>query len=436
MPWGRGLKDFRYVSTRQPLAMSQPITFRHQNYTPGGPTSPVLWRKAERFRPDGSAEFRDRMAQVAAALRSKQIARVILIHGTFSGDDTLGLAAGIETWSKALGGVYRLVRKNLFDLIVRERGNYTRSYTRLLAKALASGPTAPIAVERFIWSGENNHIGRAHAAVKLIDHLSKAPDKKAGDGPKFASAAEQNGTVPFAEAFSSDARTTPAANDGVTLCLGHSHGGNVLALVTQLLAAGPDKVAAFFDAAEPYWCDPSNGQVDLDVWPRVRDRLLAGDGAALAQRLDVVSLGSPILYGWDLAGCRRLLHIMSHRPNAEAPDEHHARFVPRWGDVLFATGGDLIAQLGIAGTNLPVPWGLSRTRDANLRLSKLLAANVEPAKQWERWKVGSRVHDTSTTVLADFGPLWGIGINHAFGHAVYTQRQWMLWLFEEIARQL
>jgi hypothetical protein len=79
--------------------------------------------------------------------------------------------------------------------------------------------------------------------------------------------------------------------------------------------------------------------------------------------LDVVTLGTPVRYGWDAAGYGNLLHFIHHRPVDGLPDDR-APFLPSAEDILQAKQGDCVQQLGIAGTNFTPPaWAwLADTR--------------------------------------------------------------------------
>jgi len=78
-------------------------------------------------------------------------------------------------------------------------------------------------------------------------------------------------------------------------------------------------------------------------------------------RLDVVTLGTPVRYGWDADGYGNLLHFIHHRPDDGLPDDR-APFLPSAEDILQAKQGDCVQQLGIAGTNFTPPAWLADTR--------------------------------------------------------------------------
>jgi hypothetical protein len=269
----------------------------------------------------------------------------------------------------------------------------------------------------FHWSSENCHIGRANAAVRLIDELHSLqlpPGKR-------------------------------------VLLWGHSHAGNVFALMTNLLGGDREKIEAFFDAAEPFYRWPLFHKIDLPVWTRVRERLLEGatrgvrpaaaartadtavapegravapEGDAVAPGVDIVTFGTPLRYGWDAAGCGRLLHVVYHHPAASCP-EYRAPFPPKLPDVLAAVDGDYVQQFGIAGTNI-MPSSLTwRSCWADWRLNRLLQPGLRARDLLGRLRHGCRVPDAGTTLLVDYGPLPGHIAQHLAGHAVYTRLDWL-----------
>ena len=54
-------------------------------------------------------------------------------------------------------------------------------------------------------------------------------------------------------------------------------------------------------------------QADLAATARHIEPLLADHSLMNGAALDVVTMGTPVRYGWDLSGMGRLLHIVNHR---------------------------------------------------------------------------------------------------------------------------
>lgn len=331
-------------------------------------------------------------------MREADVAGMYLVHGTFVGGDALGIVAEIARFLPGLDGplseMGRLVVENLFGSV----GNYTSTHVQLLVEGLGQPPEA-LPVRIFSWSSQNDHIGRADGAVRLIDEISRLK-------------------IP---------------GDRRLLLWGHSHAGNVFALVTNLLAADKGLRREFFRAARSYYRWPT-GCVDIPVWERVRRLLNRREVESWCPQLDLVTFGTPIRYGWDSGGYSRLLNFINHRPAAGLPD-YLAPFPPTPEHVLDAYDGDYVQQFGIAGTNLPPGWIAWRTFNADRRLGKLLEADVTPNSPLARLQVGARVPDEGTTLLVDYGSP-GVPLpQHHAGHAVYTRPDWLLFHAEETARE-
>jgi hypothetical protein len=249
----------------------------------------------------------------------------------------------------------------------------------------------------------NHHISRADAAVRLIDALAE-------------SAAVQS-----------------AASDQRTLLLAHSHGGNALAIVSNLLGADAEGRVEFFDAARVFHGDAEDVARDVSAWRRVEQLLSEPSHPIRSMRLDMVTFGTPVRYGWDTAGCAKLMHVTNHRPGRE--DATHAtRYPPNLWRLLLGKEGDFIQQVGVAGTNLPplpIAW---KTFLADRRLGRLLERGLP--RHWirQRLKHGMRVPHEGTTLLIEYEDPDRLPFRHLLGHAVYTRSRWMALHCELIAK--
>jgi hypothetical protein len=336
---------------------------------------------------------------VGESLRNAGVAAIYLSHGTFVGADALGVLGELaRVLPSAADAVERFVPL-LLARVTGEAGNYTEDYARLLESAIHARGQTRIPVRLFHWSSENHHLGRADGAVRLIDEL--------------ASGGFQPGER--------------------VLLWGHSHAGNLFALVTNLLAADHEAVARFFEATAIYYRWPVVGVIDIPVWNRV-EQLLHQEQPIGPAALDIVTFGTPIRYGWDSDGYSRLLHFVHHRPSEGLP-AYRAPFPPRLKRVMHAADGDYVQQLGIAGTNVS-PSVLSwRAWLADRRLHQLLQKDTTDAGTLERFQAGAIVPEEGTTLLVDYGPQHGSIARHHAGHAVYTRSQWMLFHAEETVRR-
>lgn len=339
------------------------------------------------------------MAAVGDRYRAADVGAIFLVHGTFAGFDAAGMLSELGRWYPAGRDAIGRISKWLVDSVAGDAGNFTAGYSETLEAALAAGHEPAIPVRTFVWSSENHHLGRADAAVRLIDELvslDMPPGKR-------------------------------------ILLWGHSHGGNVFALMSNLLAGDGESIQRFFDAARVYYRWPVTGMIDIPVWQAVEDLLYRQERVLPDNPLDFVTMGAPIRYGWDPLGYAKLLHFVHHRP-MEGKPPHLAVFPPKLEDVFRAAGGDYVQQAGIAGTNSmpsPLAW---RAWTADRRLNQLLQPEYSTKDLLARLRLGARVHNDGVTLLVDYpnGPR-NFAI-HLAGHAIYTRQDWMLFHAEETAR--
>ena len=428
----------------------------HQSYTPDPPRSPFEIvpldnLQGRRCSPTTEPErFGSGTGEVGRIVREAGVTKLYLVHGTFVGSDPSGLFSSLTRFAGerlarigfASDAVRTLVEVSRFfvDKGLHDRGRYTREYQRILQQAINPIPSErPVNVELFDWSSENNHIGRSESVLQLLDKL-------------------------FPEG------NTP---QGRVLLWGHSHAGNVFALLTNLLAAEKDvemigKVGAFFDAVQRGHGHGIIPRVSITEWrARLTERT-----CSLGRHLDIVTFGTPIRYGWETSGCAKLLHVVHHRPVAGDPAPYLApSFPPSPNKVLKAPDGDYVQQFAIAGTDLPSLGGSARN-EANSRLAELLEGHALAVNKpqlsvqaknsrggnllrgkilrgaeldqklarvsglIEAWKQRRRVPDDGQTLLVDYGVPDGNPLQHVFGHAVYMQLDWLLFHAQEVARRL
>jgi hypothetical protein len=339
------------------------------------------------------------MKHVGSLFARADVRAIYLVHGTFVGADVLGLLREVARVSPETAVPLRRLHKQALDAITHDAGNYTPEYATAFEEALNDSGT-PLPVRLFHWSGENVHIGRADGAVRLLYELS----------------------------------TQEKLRGGRVLLWGHSHGGNLFALMTNLLANDQGTNARFFRASRSYYRWPHSGKTDMPVWEHVR-KMLNRDKSPLSEvLLDVVTLGTPVRYGWDSDGYASLLHFVNHHP-AKGLAEYQALFPPSIDDVLSGRG-DTIQQLGIAGTNLALPFWAWRAWLAELRLGRLIQPKIRKRDTLSRLKLGIRAHQEGETLLVDYGPGQGHVGRHVAGHAVYTRRSWLLFHAEQVAQRL
>ncbi|QDS97097.1 hypothetical protein [Adhaeretor mobilis] len=366
-----------------------------------------------------SEQFAARIAAAGEIYNDANVAAIYCVHGTFAGTDTFGMLTELARYAPALGEGLQHARKRVFDFFARETGNYTPRFAKDFETALSGRLSRkwPIPVHLFNWSGLNNHIGRADGAIRLLiqlaDHATNTPE--ALDHP----------LRPRFQLW------------------GHSHGGNVLALLANLLAAGEKARGHFFTHSQRYYKSWNSKDVSLPAWEQARAILADGAHPLRSWKVDYVTFGTPLRYAWP-ESTDKLLSFVNHRPEAtplratsssEKGDANYLgpqQFHPL--QLACATAGDYVHQVGIAGTNFPpVPFAL-RMLLADLSLAKLLEADLESEWLLSRIHHGRRVAGSGTTLLVDYHDQGLRPWHHILGHAVYTRRQWLALHCEEVAR--
>ncbi|MCC6493512.1 MAG: hypothetical protein IT424_10870 [Pirellulales bacterium] len=376
-----------------------------------------------------SPEFARRLEAAGEAFAQAGVAAVYLVHGTFAGNDLLGMATELERRLPRLAEYFRRAGKLALDLVLGETGNYTAKYARRLEETLSAGAARPMPVRRFNWSSLNNHIGRADAAVRLLDKLACLAES-APLHPPPSKGGSRLGTEPADH----PPRQDPAAPPPRILLWSHSHGGNVLALLTNLLGAGEQARQEFFAAAGVFYRGVGSGEPAFPVWQRAAELLAEPKHPLRRLKLDIVDFGTPIRYGWDSGGYAKLLHIVNHRRRRPGA-EYLADFPPRCGAVLAGRGGDFVQQLGIAGSNFPpLPLAL-RTFLANRRLGRLLEGNLPPRFLAARMKSAMRVPEEGLTLLVDYEDPDRLPLRNLLGHAPYTRSRWLPLHCELVAQE-
>jgi hypothetical protein len=342
------------------------------------------------------------MRAAGDALRAANVGTLYLIHGTFVGDDLCGWWHQLEKCCGPLP-VGRRIHKALVDLVARDLGNFTARYARELAGGLNGDPNeraygesagvhqAGLAVERLVWSSQNNHVGRADAALRFLLELSRRSE----------------------------------ADQRRVLVWGHSHAGNALALATNLLAADADTLDRFFAALRPNYASWFRRGAPQPVWQAAYDMLRSERQRLRATPLDIVTFGTPIRYGWDPGGYDRLLHVVHLRAENVRP-RRDSGLPYRLMDVWRAHEGDYVQRTGIAGTNFPPCW-LCRPgpRRADRQLHAIIQAGVTSRGLFDRLRPALRIADEGETVAVNYGPQPGGPLRNLIGHGEYTRRRQM-----------
>lgn len=389
--------------------------FEHQAY----PTAPAVDPVVLAVEPE-SADVVD-----FSRLHSEfGISHIELVHGTFAGTDPFGIHALMRSLIADASPTIQLALTPLIAKLEEQTKKFTETVTADIAnfneKFLATfqelaGEELVVSRPEPAWSSENTHQARAALAVRLLCRLDDLQNQ--GLDPQF---------------------------DRV-MFWGHSHAGNGMALLTNLLANDSASVAAFFEAV---------GDSLGEDGRRAREILTSHDGPhPMSRALIVVTFGTPIRYGWDVDGCRQLLHITHHRPVDEnqpaltvpaihSPNGDDPGFGAVVGSLqqtvfnaLLARHGDWVQTFAIAGTDLQP----TVNRNGNQSLGRYLERNLpnvtpESIKDRlpvvrKRWNAATRLHADGLNLLIEYPPTkltrFGNAHQSVFGHGVYTRTEWL-----------
>lgn len=360
--------------------MPEHNAFRHQVY------SATDTNHNYRLVRPGPLGAHDRLAAGANPWRDAGIDAFHLVHGTFTGDDALGLIREVERFAPDWGRLGRRRSKQWLDRLADDLGNYPANYQRTLQTLLDDS----IPVHRFEWSSENLHTARARAALELLDSLFQGLHQ---------------------------------GQQRVVLW-GHSHAGNVFALLTNLLASAGPARDAFLTIAKrlaTYESPRSSAGLAAKV-RRVQQYLERGDHSSL--QLSIVTFGTPVRYGWETEGYVRLLHVIHHRPATTLP-ETRVPFPPSFEDLWEAHYGDTIQQVGIAGTDF-WPYLFSPRRwQIETQFRRLLQPDQTRSGLLKRLRLGVRLPDEGRVLLVDYPDDAEQERKKLWGHAIYTSERWL-----------
>ena len=388
--------------------------------------------------PDSPA-WGEAMAACGSSLAQTGVVDVVFLHGSLHGTDLFGMqrldevgglkrgysrgVSGVDALLAAMreetngipplpGGVKPSLRnddatKKLLDEQLGDAGNFTEAYVESFRKAINKNLARSISCHRLLWSSEHHHLGRALAAVRLLDELHRL-------------CTQQN------------LRTGHRI-----LVQAHGQAGLVLALASNLLCPSPitgrpkllSQLSAYAD---------STAQPELAEIVKRVESLLASSAPLNGVALDVVTFGTPVRYGWDPSGLGKLLHVVNHRNLRTDGKSWLAKMeLPHITmEMPIAWGGDYVQELAVAGSDA-VP-----TTEAAKAANKMVWEMVEPYDGFERWlecaRRAVRFPGEGRCLLIDYKDCTGSTNprDHYYGHAVYTRRQMMLFNITQIVRTM
>jgi len=387
--------------------------------------------------PPESPAWSESMAKCGVSLSQAGVASVVFLHGSLHGTDIFGLqrldeAGGLKRgYSRGVSGLDALLAamreesngipslpggvtpplqddeatKTILDDQIGDAGNFTDAYVRSFRKAVNKNLVQPISCIRLLWSSEHHHLGRALAALSLLDELHKlCQHQNLGKRQRV-------------------------------LIQAHGQAGLVLALVSNLLC--PSSITGrpkLFSILTGYAEQTNQPEVAATV--RRIDSLLATASLLNGVALDIVTLGMSVRYGWDPAGIGKLLHVVNHRNLRTDGKSWLAKMeLPQITmEMPIAWGGDYVQELAVAGSDAMPPTEPAKA--ANKRIWEM----VEPYDGFERWlecaRRAVRFPSEGRCLVVDYKDSTGSTKprDHYYGHAVYTRRHALLFTTTQIVR--
>ena len=363
------------------------VAFPHHTFQPGE-------TKGEVRLVDVDAYLEDRCSpkRVVRGLKERSIQKILLIHGTFAGDDVTGLLRQVGRISSRSSHYFRGLAKRGFDSLTRQTGNFPPTYVDNLNEFLLDGhdttSTLPITSEAFAWSGENHHLGRMLGALSLAKTLTDLKQS--------------------------------LRDDERILILAHSHGGNLVAMLTLLLASDPDIADAIVTQTQGLQKYTKRGGTEKYLGLR---ELLTNRSALPS--FDVMTLGTPLRYRWGHNVARKLIHLINHQNNKDGKPTDTSRVDDHTNPLKQIGSGDLIQQLGIGGSDFPPSIFTFTDWKQERGLAQLFESTVRRRDYFKKLIQGRRESADGTTLLMDYARVDPMESQKLFGHGIYTSQKLM-----------
>lgn len=319
-----------------------------------------------------SAEWTHKMSAHGKALKENNVRLVLLVHGTFAGNDAFGLFDLFEPIiGETLANTLRVEGKELLNKLAKDVGNYTPQYADALGNALNNG----IITKLFTWSSGNFHLARLVGTLELADELATHISKN-----------------------------NIEVNERLLL-IGHSHAGQLFALLSHFLANDTQAQQIYSIMAQ---------DEELHV---AQQKLLNNLALIKTINLDIVTFGTPVRYSWGMYNNYRLMPIVNHRSEVNILG------------LLNTMDGDYVQQWGVEGTDMLVLSDINDKFDAvldkGLDASLLLASLKRKARRQPHYADGAVVSDTFLVDYQD-NALSPNCVMTLFGHGVYTRKHTLL----------
>jgi hypothetical protein len=289
-----------------------------------------------------------------------KIQKIICIHGTYVGNNPFQF--------KNINPTVSQIFKMIPELLLKDLGNFSDETIYDLQSFLGS----KIPILNFTWSSANHHYARVKGLNDLILYLHHLTLE------------------------------TPTQPQGPILLLAHSHGGQILALLSQLKS----KPAIIIKMLRLCEFDLSEKIIEkVTEWP-----------------FYYVTMGTPIRYEFSELESPYIVHIKHQRPLSQPMDAFNG-----WRQTQ---SGDYIQMWGTYGSDLlPTQKNLSKLcydLDHYLGIGRDIFA-------WKKFvETIPRIHPVGQNILIDYD----LGIDQQnfyktfFGHGLYTKKIYLTKLLE------
>ena len=314
------------------------------------------------------------MAKLGRKLKKREITNIYLIHGTFMGDDPFDIFRLSENLvpfvpkkiKKKVTSFLKRRLKNNRERLFNDLADFTDEYTKLLDESLGS----EIEITNYNWNSANHHLGRIKGALGLLDCLYEH------------------------------------SNPNRVLLIGHSHAGQLFALLTQFLSPKQN----LFKTPELLDYLKEAGEEFKDFEKKIEK--------VRNLKFDIVTLGMPPRYSFYEGPNINILHLINHRRK-----DHLAGMLT---GALFSKEGDYIQQWAIPGSDSISP--ILKENLINTKLDEILGTGLD-MKIWRKnLKKRKRIPNQGYSYLINYGDSskWPNFLKTIFGHGVYTRKEHLL----------
>jgi hypothetical protein len=317
---------------------------------------------------DQSESWKEQMRQCGRLLSEAGLGLTIFSHGTFVGEDPFGVSLALESlfpfFNARESARIKAFNRSFWSQYLYDKAYFQPKYVKLFEDGLQQN----IPALNFSWSSGNHHAARLFGAIRLLKML--------------------------------DSKKELLTNKRALL-IGHSHAGQLFALVAHLISESETGLA-------------------LKKLMMKEGIFLSHDLAELKDiAIDFVLLGSPYLYDWPDPSPYRVVHFINHR--------NHPYLAGHPTGALHTRDGDYIQQWGAAGSDFIA--STAKERLLNTKLSEILGDTTDRLAWKDRVLSRLRVPPYGKTYLIDYKdnnqitPNW---MSTIFGHGIYTEYQVML----------